>query len=111
MLEVLNSDYIRLARSKGLPRSTVMVRHALRTALIPLTTVTALDVAAIIGGAVVTERVFQWKGMGDFLLTAISANDVYALAGWLLVSAIVVILFNLVADLLYAVLDPRIRYA
>ncbi len=111
MLEVLNSDYIRLARSKGLPRNTVMVRHALRTALIPLTTVTALDVAAIIGGAVVTERVFQWKGMGDFLLTAIVASDTYALAGWLLVSAVVVILFNLLADLLYAVLDPRIRYA
>jgi peptide/nickel transport system permease protein len=111
MLEVLNSDYIRLARSKGLSRNTVMVRHALRTALIPLTTVTALDVAAIIGGAVVTERVFQWKGMGDYLLNAIVTSDVYALAGWLLVSAVVVILFNLLADLLYAVLDPRIRYA
>jgi peptide/nickel transport system permease protein len=111
MLEVLNSDYIRLARSKGLPRRTVLVRHGLRTALIPLTTVTALDLAAIIGGAVVTERVFQWKGMGDFLLTSIQTDDVYATSSWLLLSAVFVILFNLAADLLYAVLDPRIRYA
>jgi peptide/nickel transport system permease protein len=111
MLEVLNSDYIRLARAKGLSRRTVMVRHGLRTALIPLTTVTALDLAAIIGGAVVTERVFQWRGMGDFLLTAIATDDVYSTMAWLLVTATVVILFNLVADLLYAVLDPRIRYA
>jgi peptide/nickel transport system permease protein len=111
MLEVLNSDYLRLARSKGLPRRTVMVRHGLRTALIPLTTVTALDLASIIGGAVVTETVFQWHGMGDFLLRAIREQDVYATASWLLLTAVVVILFNLIADLLYAVLDPRIRYA
>lgn len=111
MLEVLNSDYIRLARSKGLSRRTVMVRHGLRTALIPLTTVTALDLAAIISGAVVTERVFQWRGMGDFLLNAIRTDDVYVTMAWLLVTATVVILFNLFADLLYAVLDPRIRYA
>jgi ABC-type dipeptide/oligopeptide/nickel transport systems, permease components len=111
MLEVMNSDYIRLARSKGLPRRTVMVRHALRTALIPLTTVTALDLAAIIGGAVVTETVFQWKGMGDFLLQSIRISDVYATSAWLLLTAAVVIVFNLIADLLYAVLDPRIRYA
>ena len=111
MLEVLNSDYIRLARAKGLSQRTVMVKHALRTALIPLVTVTALDLAAIIGGAVVTETVFQWQGMGDYLLNAIRTDDVYAASSWLLVAAVVVILFNLVADLLYAVLDPRIRYA
>ena len=111
MLEVMNSDYVRLARSKGLRSRTVMVRHGLRTALIPLTTVTALDLAAIISGAVVTETVFQWRGMGDLLLTAIRADDVYVVMAWLLVTAVVVIVFNLVADLLYAVLDPRIRYA
>jgi glutathione transport system permease protein len=111
MLEVLNSDYLRLARSKGLARRTVMVRHGLRTALIPLTTVTALDLASIIGGAVVTETVFQWHGMGDFLIRAIREQDVYATASWLLITAVVVIVFNLIADLLYAVLDPRIRYA
>ena len=111
MLETLNSDYVRLARAKGLPRRTVMVRHALRTALIPLTTVTALDMAAILGGAVVTERVFQWRGLGDFLLESIKLYDTYAVASWLLVTAVIVIAFNLVADLLYGVLDPRIRYA
>jgi peptide/nickel transport system permease protein len=111
MLEVMNSDYVRLARAKGLSRRRVMVKHALRNALIPLTTVTALDLASIISGAVVTENVFQWRGMGDLLLNAIRTDDVYVVMAWLLVTASVVILFNLIADLLYAVLDPRIRYA
>jgi peptide/nickel transport system permease protein len=111
MLEVMNSDYVRLARAKGLSRRRVMVKHALRNALIPLVTVTALDLAAIINGAVLTEAVFQWRGMGDLLLNAIHTDDVYVTMAWLLVSAAIVILFNLFADLLYAVLDPRIRYA
>ncbi|MFD4251236.1 ABC transporter permease [Amycolatopsis thermoflava] len=111
MLEVLNSDYVRLARAKGLSRGVVMRRHALRNALIPLTTVTALDLASIISGAVVTEKVFQWQGAGTFLLDAIAQSDVYAVEAWLLISATFVILFNLVADLLYGVLDPRIRHA
>ncbi|MFL6240835.1 MAG: ABC transporter permease [Actinomycetes bacterium] len=110
MLEVLNSDYVRLARSKGISRNRVMVRHALRTALIPLVTVMALDLATILSGAVITETVFQWHGMGDFLLTSIRAKDTYAVLGWLVVVAAIVVLFNLIADLLYAVLDPRIRY-
>lgn len=111
MLEVLGSDYIRLARAKGLGRGTVLTRHALRTALIPLVTVTALDLGAIISGAVVTETVYQWRGAGSFLLESIQRDDAYAVAGWLLISATFIILFNLAADLLYAVLDPRIRYA
>ncbi|MGH3911343.1 MAG: ABC transporter permease, partial [Pseudonocardiaceae bacterium] len=111
MLEVLNSDYVRLARAKGLRQGTVMTRHALRTALIPLVTVTALDLPVIISGAIVTENVFQWRGAGSFLLESIRDYDAYAVSGWLLISATFVILFNLVADLLYAVLDPRIRYA
>jgi peptide/nickel transport system permease protein len=110
MLEVLNSDYVRLARAKGLKPRRVLVRHALRTALIPLTTVTALDIAALLGGAVITETVFQWHGMGEFLLRSITDKDAYAMMGWLLVTAIIVVLFNLIADLLYGVLDPRIRY-
>ncbi|MBC9727665.1 ABC transporter permease [Streptomyces sp. TRM68367] len=110
MLEVLNSDYVRLARAKGLRRGKVITRHALRTALIPLTTVTALDIAAILGGAVVTETIFQWHGMGEMLVQSASTIDVYRLMAWLLLSAVVVIVFNLLADLLYAVLDPRIRY-
>ena len=111
MLEVLNSDYVRLARAKGLRRGTVMTRHALRTALIPLVTVTALDLGVIISGAIVTETVYQWRGAGSFLLESVARDDVYAVAGWMLIATTFVILFNLAADLLYAVLDPRIRYA
>lgn len=110
MLEVLGSDYVRLARAKGLRRGTVMTRHALRTALIPLATVTALDVAQILGGAVVTETIFQWHGMGEMLVQSAQTVDVYRTMAWLLLSAVVVIAFNLISDLLYAVLDPRIRY-
>lgn len=110
MLDVLGSDYVRLARAKGLRTRRVMVRHGLRTALIPLVTVMGLDLAAILGGAVVTETVFQWHGMGDFLLNEIRYKDVYGVLAWLLVISIIVIMFNLIADLLYAVLDPRIRY-
>jgi peptide/nickel transport system permease protein len=111
MLEVLNSDYVRLARSKGLSPRTVLVKHALRTALIPLATVTALDIAALLGGAIVTETVFQWHGMGYLFLTAVTGIDFNIMLGWLLVAAFIVIMFNLIADLLYGVLDPRIRHA
>nr|WP_275941568.1 ABC transporter permease [Planosporangium mesophilum] len=110
MLEVLNSDYVRLARAKGLRPRRVLVRHALRTALIPLTTVTALDIAALLGSTIITERVFQWHGLGEFFLDSVGDHDANAMLGWLLISALIVILFNLVADLLYGVLDPRIRY-
>jgi peptide/nickel transport system permease protein len=111
MLEVMNSDYVRLARAKGLRSRRVLVRHSLRNALIPLTTVTALDIAALLGGAIITETVFQWHGMGYLFATGLNNKDVYLLMGWLLVSATIVILFNLIADLLYGVLDPRIRHA
>lgn len=111
MLDVLNSDYIRLARAKGLSRSRVLVRHALRCALIPITTVVALGVGAILGGAVITERVFAWHGMGEMLLSSVNDQDVNRLLAWLMVSAVIVVVFNLIADLLYAFLDPRIRYA
>ncbi|MGW5876897.1 ABC transporter permease [Nocardiopsis terrae] len=110
MLEVMNSDYVRLARAKGLRNHTVIRRHALRTALIPLTTVVAIGVAGVIDGAILTEAVFQWRGLGDFFITAVNNNDSYALMGWLLLSGVMVILANIIADLLYAVLDPRIRY-
>src|SRR2546421_6294017 len=110
MLDVLNSDYIRLARAKGLRARQVMVRHALRTALIPLTTVTAIDIAGILGGAIVTETVFNWGGMGRYLITSVYLRDVNAVLGWLLVSGAIVIVFNIIADLLYAVRDPSIRY-
>jgi peptide/nickel transport system permease protein len=89
----------------------VLVKHALRTALIPLTTVTALDIAALLGGAIVTETVFQWHGMGNLFLTALRQLDFNVMLAWLLVTATIVILFNLLADILYGVLDPRIRHA
>jgi peptide/nickel transport system permease protein len=111
MLDVLNSDYMRLARAKGLSRRRVMIRHGLRNALIPLTTVVAIDVGAIFGGAVITEQVFAWHGMGELFINAVKARDVNVVMAWLLVSGVFVIAFNLLADILYASLDPRIRYA
>jgi glutathione transport system permease protein len=111
LLDVLSSDYIRLARAKGLTYPRVLFRHALRNALIPLTTVVALGVGGLLGGAVVTETVFGWNGMGEWLLDALSSgsSDLNVVLCWMVVAAAFVILFNLIADLLYAVLDPRIR--
>ncbi|GAB3360800.1 ABC transporter permease [Modestobacter lapidis] len=110
MLDVLGSDYMRLARAKGLTYRRTVVRHGLRNALIPLTTVVALYVGTLFGGAIITEQVFVWHGMGEYLIqNGIGNNDINVVLGWLLVSAVFVVLFNLVADILYAVLDPRIR--
>jgi len=109
VLEVMNSDYVRLARAKGLRYRRVLVRHTLRTALIPLTTSAALDTAFLLGGAIVTETVFQWHGMGALFAAGLRDIDVYLLMGWLLVSGGIIIAFNLMADLLYGLLDPRIR--
>lgn len=109
MLEVLNSDYVRLARAKGVPNRVVLRRHALRTALIPIVTLGAITVANAVGGAVITETIFRWRGMGTFLVSSIGERDAYAVMAVVLLLGAVVILFNLIADLLYAVLDPRIR--
>ncbi len=110
-IDVLEADYMRLARAKGVRNRTVIRRHGLRNALIPLVTVVAIDVGALFGGAIITEKVYVWHGMGEFLNTALTAEDTYAVAGWVMVSAIFVVVFNFIADLLYAVLDPRIRLA
>ena len=110
MLDVLGSDYIRLARAKGLSRTRVMTRHALRNALIPLVTVVAIDIGAVFGGAIITEAVFSWQGMGALLIQGVRTTDTNILLAWLMVTAVFVVLFNLIADVLYAVLDPRIRY-
>jgi peptide/nickel transport system permease protein len=110
MLDVMSSEYMRFARAKGLPWRKVLIKHGLRNALIPTTTVVALGVGAIFGGAVITETVFNWNGMGRYLIqNGLQQNDVNVVTGWLLVSSFFVVLFNLIADLLYAVLDPRIR--
>jgi peptide/nickel transport system permease protein len=111
MIDVLDADYMRLARAKGVRNRTVIRRHGLRNALIPLVTVAAIDVGALFGGAIITEKVYVWHGMGDYLNQALSDQDINKVVGWVMVSAIFVVLFNLVADLLYAVLDPRIRLA
>src|SRR3954451_13871594 len=112
MLDVLGSDYMRLARAKGLTYRRTVFRHGLRNALIPLTTVVALGIGTLFGSAVITETVFNWNGMGRYLLEdGIGNNDINVVLAWLLVSAIVIVIFNLIADILYAVLDPRIRLA
>jgi peptide/nickel transport system permease protein len=109
LLEVKNSDYLRTARAKGVSERRILVRHALRNALIPIVTVAAIDIGAIIGGLIITERIFENKGMGDFFLTAYENGDFPQLMPWMVFVVLGVILANLLADVLYAVLDPRIR--
>ena len=110
MLDVMSSEYMRFARAKGLPWRKVLVKHGLRNALIPTTTVVALGLGAIFGGAIITETVFNWNGMGRYLTQdGLGQSDLNVVLGWLIVSAFFIVLFNLIADLLYAVLDPRIR--
>ena len=110
MLEVINSDYVRTARAKGLPERRVTMKHALRNALIPLVTLVALDFGTILGGAVVTETVFSLDGMGLYFYNALLTNDPYPVMAWLMVTAVMIIIFNLVADIAYGLLDPRVRY-
>lgn len=107
--EVLDADYVRTARAKGLSRGQVLVRHGLRNALLPVVTLVAVDFAAVLGGAVVVETVFGWSGMGRLLVEALKVKDVNVVQGWLLVAAVLVVGLNLVADALYGWLDPRIR--
>jgi peptide/nickel transport system permease protein len=111
MLEVLHSDYLRTARAKGLRERRVVVRHAMRNALIPLTTQLALDVGGIFGGLIITEQIFEYPGMGRFFINAFGRGDFQQVLPWVMITVFAVILFNLVADIMYAVLDPRIRYA
>ncbi len=110
MLEVISADYTRTARAKGLPEWRVIWKHVFRNALIPLTTQVALDFGGLFAGAVVTEQIFALDGMGNFYITALFAGDPYPVMAWLVVVAVMVIVFNLLADILYGVLDPRIRY-
>ncbi len=109
LLEVMNQDYIRTARAKGLTQRTVIVRHAFRNALIPITTIIAFDVGAIIGGAVVTETVFGWSGMGRLFVDGLRNVDPNPVMAFFVVTGTLAVLFNLIADLVYAGLDPRIK--
>lgn len=109
LLEIMNQDYIRTARAKGLPERTVITRHAIRNAMIPVTTVVAADVGAIISGAIVTEQIFGWKAMGSLFSESLNHVDLNPLMAYILVTAALTVIFNLIADILYSVLDPRIR--
>ena len=110
LLEVFGEDFVRTARAKGLPERMVLLRHILRNALIPITTVVGLRFGYMLGGAVVTETVFAWPGMGRLLVTAVEQRDIPIVQGVLLVFGTAFVLINLVVDVLYSVIDPRIRY-
>lgn len=110
MLDVLNQDYIRVARAKGLRETVVLLRHGLKNALLPIVTVLGLQVAYLLSGAVVTETVFAYPGVGRLAVNAIQARDFPEVQGAVLAIAVSFVLINLVVDLLYAVIDPRIHY-
>jgi len=109
LLDVLSSDYLRTARSKGVSERRVLVRHAMRNAMLPIVTLAALDFGALFGGLIITERIFEYPGLGNFFLEAYSNGDFPQLMPWMVIVVVAVILFNLLADLSYAFLDPRIR--
>jgi len=110
MLEHLPMDYVRTARAKGLAERAVVIRHALRNSLIPVVTLIALGVPTVFGGAIVTEQIFHVPGIGELLVRSIGDGDTPVVAAVVLIFAALVVLFNLIADVLYAVLDPRIKY-
>ena len=109
MLDVINTDYVRTARAKGMNERKVIGRHVVRNALIPIATVAALNFGAVISGAIVTETVFTLDGMGYYFIQKLGQLDLYAIMAYLLITAVAVIVFNLIADILYGYLDPRIR--
>ncbi len=110
LLQSLRADYVRTARAKGLSDRVVVGVHALRNALIPVVSIMALNLAGLFGGAVITETIFAWPGIGRMFVQAMFSRDYPLLMGILLLGSVMVVVFNLVADLLYALLDPRIRY-
>jgi peptide/nickel transport system permease protein len=110
MLEAMGKDYIRTAKAKGLPRPEIVYIHGLKNAALPIVTVVALDLPFLLGGALVTERIFAWPGTGRLFLDHLARNDTAVVMGLLMMVAVAVVLFQIVADVLYAWLDPRIRY-
>ena len=109
MLEVLNQDYIRTARAKGLPERVVIVRHALRNALMPLASVVPIDIITMIGGAVLTETIFSWAGMGRMFVNALMLSEIDPVMIYIMITGALAMIANLAADFLYAIIDPRIR--
>jgi len=110
MLEVLHSDYLRTAKAKGLPRRKVIVKHALRNAMIPIVTLVSLDIAFMIGGAIITESIFGWPGVGRLYINAIQTIDYPVIMAIVMVIGVGIVIMNIVADILYGVMDPRVRY-
>ena len=109
MLDVLSSDYIRTARAKGLPRRQIILRHAVRNSLIPLVTVMAVYIGLLFGGLIITEFIFNIPGMGQLFYDSLLAGDAPVILAWMVVAGIFILVFNLLADILYGVLDPRVR--
>jgi peptide/nickel transport system permease protein len=110
MLEVIHMDYIRTARAKGLKERTVLYGHAFKNAAIPLVTIMALDLPILFGGALFTETIFSWPGMGRLFFRSAQRVDYAVLMGIVMILAVLIQLFNLLADVVYGYLDPRIRY-
>jgi peptide/nickel transport system permease protein len=110
MQEVLHTEYMRTAAAKGLPFMRILLKHGLKNALMPVVTVTALALPGLFGGAIITESIFAWPGMGRLFITALAQQDFSLLMAFLVVSAFLVVLFNLLADLTYGWLDPRVKY-
>jgi peptide/nickel transport system permease protein len=110
MLDNLSNDYVRTARAKGLSERVVVLTHVLRNSMIPVVTVIALGIPSIFGGAIITEQVFKVNGIGQLLITSIEANDLPMVQTLTFIFAVLIVLFNLIADILYGLLDPRIRY-
>jgi peptide/nickel transport system permease protein len=111
VLETFNEDYVRTARAKGLPERTVVVKHALRAGLTPLVTAAGMDLAALLGGAIITESIFSLPGLGALAVSSVLESDLPLITGITLVTSTLIIVANLVVDLLYAVIDPRVRLA
>jgi peptide/nickel transport system permease protein len=109
MLEVINADYVRTARAKGLVERRVIYKHAFRNALIPLMTLAAIDFGTLFGGAVIIETVYGLDGMGLYFINSLNAGETYSIMAWLLITATMVVVFNLIADIALGFLDPRIR--
>ncbi|WP_020432371.1 ABC transporter permease, partial [Paenibacillus riograndensis] len=110
MLEVMREDYVRTAKAKGLQERVLIVRHVLRNSLIPVATYLGMEIPLLLGGAVVTEQVFSWPGIGKLMIQSISARDYPVIMGVTVLVALAVLIFNLITDLVYGLLDPRIRY-
>ena len=111
VLEVFNDDYVRTARAKGLPERTVVVKHALRAGLTPIVTAAGLDLAGLLGGAIISENIFSLPGLGSLAVGSVTNSDLPLITGITLLTASLIIFANLVVDLLYAVIDPRVRLA